>query len=465
MKPAIRPATYVFLTLIAITGVWLTFSQVQATVRYQDDPRNTRSAIPLDGPRGRLVTSDGVVLAEDADDGRSYPQGSAYAHLVGYDADGTVTGLEATRRRDLLSRDDGSLSSMLLQLTGTDLGPPDVHLTVVDSIQQTALRALDGRTGAVVALDPATGAVLAYVSLPSFDPNPVAGGEVDPEAIDSAAALDRVAHRLLPPGSTFKTIVAAAALGRGDAAEALLPDSASYQPPGGGLPIGNATPGPCGNGSEIDLTSAFAVSCNTAFAALAVDLGGEALVGWAEQLGFNTPVPWELASTPGQIPPGTELDADPPALAQTGIGERDARATPLLMAQIASAIANNGVSMAPYVVDALVSPSGSTIATTSPRRLGRVLPVDVAEDLASMMREVVVRGTGTAAAVQGIDVSGKTGTAEGGGGPHAWFIGFAIDDDGEAIAVAVVVESAGSGGGVAAPIAARVIEEWMRSSE
>ncbi|MEX2322354.1 MAG: penicillin-binding transpeptidase domain-containing protein [Acidimicrobiia bacterium] len=460
MKGSIRGVAATFLALLGLTAVWLTVGSTYAGSRYGDDPRNTRTAVDLDGPRGRILTADGVVLAEDDGSRRSYPRSSGYAHLVGYDDGEIRTGLESTRIREMLTRDDGSLEALLVSLTGGDLGPPDLHLTVVDALQRAAIDALGGRTGAVVAMDPTTGAILAYVSSPSFDPNTVASGARHRDDLDATTAIDRVAHRLLPPGSTFKTIVAAAALDRGADLDTLFDDAADYTPPGG-IPINNAVVGPCRNGT-ITLLDAFVVSCNTVFAELAVDLGAGPIVAAAARFGFNARIPWELGNEPGVVPAAADLDADTPALAQSGIGERDVRATPLLMAMVAAAIANDGVAMAPHVVATRTAPDGTVISRYSPQSLGRVIPSATAAQLVEMMRAVVVSGTGTGATVGDVAVAGKTGTAEGGGGPHAWFIGFGPTDD-PRIAVAVVVEGGGGGGRVAAPIAARVIAAWRDS--
>jgi peptidoglycan glycosyltransferase len=344
-------------------------------------------------------------------------------------------------------------------LLGDDLGPPDVQLTVDDDLQQVAADALGDRTGAVVALDPRTGAVLAYVSSPSFDPRAVASGATGP-AVEAAPEgfVDRVADRVLPPGSTFKLVVAAAALRSGLTPDSPVPAGVSYVPPTG-EPIGNAGGGGCG-GDPVSLADALVVSCNTAFARLAVELGGEAVVSAAERAGFGSALPWETGASVASIPSGADLDGDPPALAQTGIGERDVRVTPLLMVVIAAAIANDGVAMVPYIVEAVVAPDGEELEAATPRVFRRMFAEGTAAELAGMMVEVVAGGTGRPAAVSGVAVAGKTGTAEGGGGPHAWFVGFAGADSPE-IAVAVVVEGGGSGGVVAGPIAAAVVSAWL----
>jgi len=463
MKTGLRSLAFSLLGLLGFTAVWLTWMQAHAGAQYRSDPRNVRAFEPPSDPaRGRIVTADGVVLAEDGPGAtRRYPEGGAYAHLVGFDVATGRRGIERTRFAAMASRDDGSITSWLLGLLGADVGPPDVRLTIDDRVQQAARDALGGRTGAVVALDPRTGAVIAYVSSPSFDPNHVVDGTFDPEDEGNDDRVrDRVADRVLPPGSTFKVLVTAAGLRVGLDPESQVEAGSSYTPPGGGLPIRNAGDGGCG-GDPITLTQALVVSCNTAYARLAVDLGGGNVVGMAEAAGFNQPIPWETGAVLSSIPSARSLDSDPPSLAQTGIGERDVRATPLLMALIAAAIANDGVTMAPYVVDAVVAPDGEVLDETSPAVLHRLVPARIADEIRSMMVEVVRRGTGGPAAVAGIDVAAKTGTAEGSGGPHAWIIAFGPADD-PTIAVAVVVEGGGSGGRVAGPIAAAVIEAWLR---
>lgn len=463
MKGAIRRVAVAMLGLMAFSVVWLTWVQTRAGAMYRDDPRNIRAfEAPTDASRGRIVTADGVVLAEDAGNrGRRYPEGRAYAHIVGFDSDSRRSGLERSRFAALGTRDDGSLTSWILGLLGADLEPPDIRLTIVDEVQRAAVAALGNRRGAVVAIDPRTGAVLAYVSFPSFDPN--SAGTLDPT--DEAAAdalLDRVADHVLPPGSTFKVLVAAAAIRAGLDPDSEVEAGSSYTAPGGGMPIRNAGNEGCG-GNPISLTRALVVSCNTAFARLAVELGGNYVVAAAEAAGFNGVIPWETGAVISSIPSGSELQADPPALAQTGIGERDVRATPLLMALIAAAIANDGVAMAPYVVASVVAPDEEVLETTEPRILHRLVPPGAAADLTDMMVAVVERGTAGPAAVSGIAVAAKTGTAEGSGGPHAWIIAFGPADD-PTIAVAVVVEGGGSGGRVAGPIAARVIAAWIEFS-
>lgn len=462
MNRAMRRIAAVSFGVLALLTVWLTFQQVVAGSTYGDDPRNLRALPDPDDPRrGIITTADGVVVAEDRDGVRTYPEGSVYLHLVGYMTADASAGLESTRASDLRPLDDGSITSWLITLFGGSVEPPEVRLTVVDRIQRVAVEALDRHTGAVVAIHPATGAVLAYASSPTSDPNGLISGDLAVlEFRENPAALDRVAFRLLPSGSIFKTLIAAAALEQGLTPDTVLEDMAEFLAPGAGLPITNITGGTCTGGDEISLREALAVSCNTVFASLAVDMGGLVVNDIAERAGFNSILSFELGAAISSISTAEELDADLGALAQTGLGERDLRVTPLQMAILTAAFGNEGEMMNPYLVDAVLTRDGSTLQSTSPESLGLLIQPAVADDLVSMMIDVVTDGTGRAAARSDMDVAGKTGTAEGAGGPHSWFLALAPADN-PTIAVVVVIEGEGTGGTVAAPIAARILDAWF----
>jgi len=465
MNLAMRRIAGVSFGVIAFIAVWLTLQAAIAGSSYSDDPRNQRAAAdPTDTQRGIITTSDGVVVAEDAGGIRSYPQGSSYLHVAGYSAGGSASGIESTRSTDLLSLDDGSITSWLITLFGGSVEPPEVRLTIVDRIQSVAAGSLRGRTGAIVAIEPTTGAILAYASSPTADPNQLVSGEIDvAEFPAGSASLDRVAFRLLPSGSTFKVLVAAAALEQGMSPDTTYEDTATYLAAGAGQEISNAVGGTCTEGDEITLREALAVSCNTLFARLAVDLGGVAINDIAERVGFNSILQFELGAAVSSIPSGTDLDSDPGALAQTGLGERDIRVTPLQLALMTAAVGNDGLLMQPYTVAAVLTRDGTTLQSTRSEQLGQWIEPATAADLVSMMIDVVTVGTGRAAAQSGIDVAGKTGTAEGADGPHSWFLALA-PADAPTIALVVVIEGEGTGGTVAAPIAGRILEAWFRSS-
>jgi peptidoglycan glycosyltransferase len=458
-----RRIASVSIGVMAFIAFWLTLQASIAGSIYSDDPRNQRAAAdPTDLRRGIITTSDGVVVAEDIDEVRTYPQGSSYMNIAGYFVAEGSTGIESTRSNDLLSLDDGSITSWLITLFGGSVEPPEVRLTIVDRVQSVAAENLQGHTGAIVAIDPATGAILAYASSPTADPNQLVSGEIDVfEFSSTVASLDRVAFRLLPSGSTFKVLVAAAALEQGMTPDTVFEDTATYLAPGAGQEISNAIEGTCTGADEITLREALAVSCNTLFARLAVDLGGEVLNEIAERAGFNSILRFELGAAVSSIPSGADLDSDPGALAQTGLGERDIRVTPLQMALMTAALGNDGVLMRPYPVAAVLTRDGTTLNSTRAEELGQWVEPAIATDVVSMMIDVVTLGTGRAAAQPGITVAGKTGTAEGSDGPHSWFVALA-PAEAPTIALAVVIEGEGTGGTVAAPIASRILEAWFR---
>ncbi len=471
-------AVLVGLGLILGSATWF---QVLGADRYRSDPRNARTAISRSGKeRGVVVTPDGTILAEsvpDPDDPRSfvrrYPGGEAYAPVVGYtsllvgDA-----GLERAYADELRSRRDLTISDLIAVLLGRDLRPLSLQVTIDPVLQQGAYELLGGQRGVVVALDPTTGAILALVSSPAYDPETLLGTD----AVDRRRALlddpdrplaDRATRELYPPGSTFKTVVAAAAFDAGVAGpETEYPDPVEFPLPGSTATIRNFSGKPCADGTTVTVQTAFVRSCNTTFAALAIDVGAQEIALTAEGLGFDRDLrfPWEVARSTFPL----DLIADDPAaLAQSGIGERDVRATPLIMASVAAAVANGGETMAPYLVRQVFDADGQAVDTTEPTTLGRAMSPATAAVLSSLMELVVTEGTGRRAAVPGVRVAGKTGTAESPEGPpHAWFIGFAPVER-PRIALAVLVESGGdvgetaTGGSVAAPIAGALIERWL----
>jgi peptidoglycan glycosyltransferase len=381
-------------------------------------------------------------------------------------------GLERAYSPDLRSRRDLTISDLIAVILGRDLRPHNLQLTVDSQLQEAALEGLDGQAGAVVALDPRTGALLALVTFPSFDPGLLLG--VDAAAqwqqlVDDPTRplADRATRELYPPGSTFKTIVTAAALEQGVAnPETTFPDPEEFPLPGSEATVSNFDGRVCNDGSQVTLTQAFVRSCNTTFANLAIQVGAAEIGRVANAFGFNNELrfPWTTAESAF---PTVQLSDDRAALGQSGIGERDVRATPLQMALVAAGVANGGQVMVPYLVERVFSAEGEDVEVTNPAPLGVAMSAATAEVLTQLMERVVTSGTGRQAAVSGVRVAGKTGTASGPGGqPHAWFIGFAPVED-PTIAVAVLVEAGGNvgenatGGAVAAPIASRVIGEWL----
>lgn len=480
--PIRRLALGLFVAFTVLLGA-VTWIQAVAADTYRNDPRNTRQAIAQSGKeRGVIVASDGTVLAEsvpDQDDPRrfvrTYPQGEAFAHVVGYTSR-TVgdSGLEAAYVDELRSRRDLTFSDLISAILGRDLRPRSIRLTVDAGLQKEAFDQMGDRVGAIVALDPATGAILALVSKPSFDPSSLEGPDAAQNWDDLLAdpdqpLADRATRELYPPGSTFKTVVAAAALDVGAATpESTFDDPAEFDLPASTATISNFGGGLCGDGTQVTLMFAFIHSCNTIFANLSIQVGANDIGVVAEGLGFNTDLdfPWSVARS---VFPTDNLVDDPAALAQSGIGERDVRATPLQMAMVAGAMANNGTVMQPYLLDQMFDADGNAVTQTEPQELGQAVEPETAMTVAQMMERVVTEGTGTAATVPGVRVAGKTGTASAGGGAsYPWFIGFAPIDS-PSIAIAVMFEpqaetgESDTGGRVAAPVAGDLIAYWLES--
>jgi peptidoglycan glycosyltransferase len=329
----------------------------------------------------------------------------------------------------------------------------------------------------VFAVDPSTGEVLVAVSTPGFDPNTLVGPDSGPagralEEDPSEPLLDRAIATTYPPGSTFKVITTAAALDAGIAGPSTeFPDPLTLPLPGSTGTISNYDDKVCVDGSRVTLEQAFIRSCNTVFAALGMEVGAEQLIETAEAFGFNSIIPYDLEVLASVVPEAGSFAVDPPAIAQNAIGQRDVRATPIQMALVAAAIANGGEIMIPFVVSDVFTADGTIESSTAPTRWRRATSPASAAVLTDMMERAVTSGTGRNAAVPGVRIAGKTGTAEvTGGPPHAWFIGFGPVDaaPGEPqIAIAVVIESGGSvgetatGGSVAAPVARQVFEEFF----
>jgi penicillin-binding protein A len=480
--PIRRVAIGVF-TGMAVLLAAVTWYQVVRADELRADPRNPRPALAERGKeRGLIVTGDGIVLArsvEDPDDPRSfvreYPESGAFAHLVGYSSFLVGdSGLEDVYSADLRSRRDLTISDLIAAFLGQDLRPRGIEVTAEAELQRAALALLGENRGAIVALDPRTGAVLASVSNPTFDPARLLGNDAASqwEALldtEGEPLRDRATRELYAPGSTFKTVVAAAALDTGTAGPGTtFADPVEFQLPGSEATISNANGRACNDGNTTTMLQAYVRSCNTIFADLAIQLGAADIGITAQALGFNQDIDYEW-SVPEAFWDTAELANDAAALGQSGIGERNVRATPLHMAMIAAAVANDGVAVTPFAVKRVFDADGETIRETEVDELGRAMTSETAATLTQMMERVVTEGTGRAAAVPGVRVAGKTGTATGSGGfPNPWFIGFAPVDD-PTIALAVFIEGSAvsgesaSGGSVAAPIAAQLIDLWLSS--
>lgn len=489
MNAPLRRVGVVVMILFGLLFVNLNYVQgIQATAYRTSDFNGRVQIAEYDRARGKIVVAGEPVAGVQETDGdykflRTYPGSATYAHVVGFKpVNGAETGIEKLENEFLAGTSDELVANRLRDMfTGQKTAGGNVELTLSKAGQEAAVRQLAGndvgaRTGAVVALDPETGRVLALASMPSFDPNPLAGhdtaaAEAAYKRLESAAGkplLNRATSETFPPGSTMKVLVSAAALQAGLTQGSELTGGASYQAPDTTHVIRNAPGVNCGQ--QITLKQALTVSCNTAFARLGAErIGADRLEAAAEAFGFESEPRFAedqkdnvfrvAASRTGDLkdPDGTD---NTPAVAQSCIGQADVRMTPLQGALVAAAVANGGRQMRPYLIDKLTGPDLSTLHTAEPRTLRQPVSSQVAGDLREMMISVVQGGTGRNARVSGLEVGGKTGTAEAGESDddHGWFIGFAMKDGEPVVAVAVLLEQAGRGGSTeAARIAGRII--------
>lgn len=423
--------------------------------------------------RGDIITADMQTIARSERTGteyewqRVYPLGPLFADVTGYDSwRYGRSGLELAFNEELLGKGDGmSLRGLANRMVGTSRRGDSLLLTLDSGLQRVASEALGDRKGAVVALDPRTGAVLAMVTSPTFDPNstvPLPGRDTEAAWAELNSSPDRplfnrVTSGLYPPGSSFKTVVAAAALQVG-----VVTPETSFDCTGR-LNVRGFNVYDFGRSSHgsISFASALVVSCNITFAQLGLRLGGEALVQYSEAFGFGSPVPFDIPTAASRLQDAAGLAADPVALATASFGQGRDLATPLQMALVAGAIANDGTLMQPYLVDQVQDYNGRTVRKTSRKPLSEVVGPATADVLTGLMVDAVAEGTGTAARIRGVPVAGKTGTAEvEGAEPHAWFICFAPAGD-PRVAISVIVENGGEGGRTAAPIARQVLQRAL----
>ncbi|MHA7134474.1 peptidoglycan D,D-transpeptidase FtsI family protein [Oerskovia turbata] len=479
--PLRRVATVVLVMFLALM-VSTTYIQFVQADSLNNDPRNSRTVYREYGNfRGPIVVAgESVALSTPIDDPygyqRSYTNGPLYGHTTGFFSivNGT-TEIERTENEFL----NGQASTLWIDrlqgmITGQKPQGASVELTIDPAAQQAAYDALGDQRGAVVAIEPATGRILALVSKPSYDPNVLATH--DTKAANAAyqellnADGDPLVNRAISgktyaPGSTFKVVTAAAALESGQyTPETVIPAPDEYPYPNSTRTMKNFGGARCSPSGEQTLADAMRISCNTAFADLGVTVGADAMRAQSEAFGFDTDLKIPMTVTPSHFPSEEVTDADAGALVRASIGQGDVRVTPLQMAMVSAAIANGGKQMTPFTVQTVRGADLEVVEQTEPSVLRTSVSPTTAQQLTSMMVGVVENGSAKAARIDGVQVAGKTGTAEqGDAAPHAWFTGFAPTTNPQ-VAVAVVVENGGdsgneaTGGAVAAPIAKAVME-------
>jgi peptidoglycan glycosyltransferase len=473
----LRKAGVVMMVLFGLLFVNLNYVQVIKADQYRTDEEHNRirvQAQEYERQRGEIIV-DGQAVAQSEKTKdvlkfqRTYPFGPTYANIVGYrPVNLAAVGVERLENEFLSGTSSSFAADRLLEMfTGRDTPGGSVVLSLRKQVQEAAYKALlnnttSSKVGAVVALDPTTGAILAMASTPSYDPNPLVSHDFEAaqqayqklENDPAKPLLNRAVQETFPPGSTFKVVMAAAALQNGLTPASVLTGGTSYTAPDTSTAINNAPGVVCPD--QITLADALRVSCNTAFARLGVDqIGADTLKQTAQAFGFESVPALEqdpdnvlrtAASHTGAMQsPGGGVDR--PALAQSSIGQREVRMTPLQGALIAAAIANNGAQMRPYLIDTLQGSDLTPKVQAQPKVAANPVSPDVADQLRTMMDGVVTSGTGTRAKIDGYEVGGKTGTAQNGNEPdHGWFIGYARKDGRPVVAVAVLLQNAGSGG-------------------
>lgn len=465
-------------------GLGLSYWQVVQAGALSRDPNNPMVvAAARAAPRGRILDSRGVVLAEDVTGSngqrlRDYPQPLA-APFVGYQsADLGSAGLERAFDAELSGLVPPSpLDELLRKFRGQSYDPSDIVTSIDMRLQAEAMRLLGNRRGAVVALDPTTGRVLALASTPTFDPNQL----VDPKTgkaylaslqAQSGAAplLDRALQGTYVPGSVFKIVTSIAGLGSGAITPSTTyPDQPAEERTGfyvDGFKIVDGHHLFTGS-TALDFSQAVQVSCNIWFAHAGLAIGPSALRDWARKLGFEAPIPFDLPTAVSQVTSGTGPDhgfADQVELANAAYGQAQTLVTPLQMALVAATVADGGVLMRPQLVTELRPQTGAP-DLRSPQMWRRV----VDQSTAGVIRDAMVAAVSSAwgrpfagaAQIPGVPTAGKSGTAQLGSGiPNSWFIGFA-PANAPRIAVAVIVERGGEGSGAAVPLGGQVMKYYL----
>lgn len=482
-----------FILLLALMGraTYLQFFDSSNLGSVTAHPGNIRALDDeFDRQRGTIIVG-GKPIAQSVPVGgkykfqRTYLAGPEYAQVTGYFSLGYgLGGLEASQNKALSGNDSELFLRQLSDiLDNRPTQGENIVLTLNSAAQLAAYKGLQGKIGAVVAIEPSTGRILAMASTPTYDPNtlsvqnPTQVEQTKTQLLNQTPSpLNNTAiQTIVPPGSTFKLVTTAAALSSGKYTPTTMVTGAPrMQLPLSSTFLINENNASCG-APEVTFTVALENSCNVAFGTVGEALGNEALNAQAQKFGFGQTYFTELndglvSQAASQFP----ANADAPGTVLAAIGQGNVAATPLQMALVAAGIANGGTVMAPYLVSEIDAANLDVISHASPHPLNNMQPAvspQVAQQLTQMMVSVVQRGTGTTAQIPGIQVAGKTGTAQSAASrpPYAWFVSFAPADNPK-VAVAVLIQDAGvardqiSGSGLAAPIAKAVMQAVINGS-
>jgi peptidoglycan glycosyltransferase len=457
-----------FAVLIGFTSYWSVFDADEL----EANPANKRPLLEEQQiRRGLILAADGTVLARNRGKGTSprfyervYPQGALFGHPVGYSfVERGRVGLEREYNDDLTGKHQ-EFETIFDELRGREREGEDLITTLDPGAQRTAIDALAGRTGAIVALEPSTGRVRTMVSVPGYDPNSITDQFSDLRRAPRSPLLNRTVQSGYPPGSTFKVVTATAAIDSGRFTPQSFVDGKSPKEIDG-VPLTNFGGEDFG---RITLTDALTNSVNTVWATVGERVGKRTMYDYMRRYGFNRKplldLPRDEMRASGVYDRNGDLlnVSDAVDIGRVAIGQERLQVTPLQMALVPAAIANGGSLMRPHIVRDIRDRDGRVVRREKPSEQSEVMKPATASALAQMMSNVVEEGTGTAAALEGIDVAGKTGTAEVGAVNQAWFIAFAPVQR-PRVAIAVTVErTTGQGGTVAAPIAKQVMQELLR---
>ena len=460
-----------FAGLIAWTSRWTVF-EAEAL---RDNALNRRALLEEQRvKRGPIRARDRQLIAgSEARPGgtyrRRYPLDGAFGHPIGYSFLSVGRSALEQSKNDELTGQRDDVTNVIDQLAGKEPEGDEIITSLDVDAQRLALEALGDKRGAVVAIEPKTGRVRVMASTPTFDPNKLAGAS-DTSELANGSAVNRATQGQYPPGSTFKVVTASAAIDSGRYRKETQVSGRSPKTISG-APLNNF-----GNEDfpNIPLTTALTKSVNTVWAEVGEKVGGETMQRYMERFGFYERVEIDLPagerSSSGVTVQGRErfqkVTSNTVDVGRVSIGQGGLLTTPLQMAMVASAVANDGTLMKPTLVERTIDADGRTVDDNDPETLSEVMKPQTAREVGDMMADVVREGTGTAAALSGASVAGKTGTAEINRQTRLnqpWFIGFAPRENPK-IAIAVTVERsiAGSGGTVAAPIARRVLEDLLR---
>jgi penicillin-binding protein A len=476
-----RQIVQLFGTIVVLFAVLVGFTTWWTVVAADDLEDNSANRRPLIEeqrvPRGLIFARDGrTVIAKSVKRGsgrstrylRDYPLDNLFSHAVGYSfVEFGRAGLEKSRNEELAG-ERNEFSSIADELFGAEREGKDIQTTLDAQAQRVARDALGDRRGSVVAIEPQSGRVRVMTSVPDFDPNLV------PDRRGGLQFFNRATQARYAPGSTMKVVTAAAALDTGDFEPTSTVDGDNGKPISG-VPLQNFGGQDFG---PVSLTEALTNSVNTAWASVGEELGKETYFRYMKRFGFNSEPPMDYPSeqeTPSGVfraPNSNRLldEGDSVDIGRVAIGQERLQVTPLQMAMVAAAVANEGTLMEPRLVELVERRDGRLEDRIQPTEQADVISSSAAGELAQMMSSVVEEGSGTAAALEGVDVAGKTGTAEAppaqcGGVPQnqPWFIAFApVNDPRVAIAVTLECAGGGTGGEVAAPIAKTVMQELLR---